>query len=170
RLGRRRAGPLARGRGRRPPGCRGGARARRRAALGARRHGATVPAAAGRRCPPGAVPRPAALPRHPASLAAVPGLLARPRPGRAGAPVGRWDRPTDTDADDAEPDLFDTLDESVAEPLDAVPELRRQLDAVAGSAEPGRLRLLLAAESAGALVAAEMHHDGLPWSAAEHDR
>lgn len=88
----------------------------------------------------------------------------------ARAPVGPWDRPTDTDADDAEPDLFDTLDESVAEPLDAVPELRRQLDAVAGSAEPGRLRLLLAAESAGALVAAEMHHDGLPWSAAEHDR
>jgi len=48
-------------------------------------------------------------------------------------------------------------------------ELTRQLAAVAGSAEPGRLRLLLAAESTGALIAAEMHHDGLPWVAAEHD-
>lgn len=49
-------------------------------------------------------------------------------------------------------------------------ELRAQLAAVAGSAQPGRLRLLLAAESTGALVAAEMAHDGMPWDAAEHDR
>ncbi|NCT89564.1 bifunctional 3'-5' exonuclease/DNA polymerase [Cellulomonas sp. APG4] len=53
---------------------------------------------------------------------------------------------------------------------DALSELRRQLAAVDGSAEPGRLRLLLAAESAGALIAAEMHHDGLPWDVEEHDR
>ncbi|WP_233201838.1 bifunctional 3'-5' exonuclease/DNA polymerase [Cryobacterium sp. Y11] len=49
-------------------------------------------------------------------------------------------------------------------------EFQRQLRAVAGSAEPGRLRLLLAAESAGALVAAEMRHAGLPWSADVHDQ
>lgn len=48
-------------------------------------------------------------------------------------------------------------------------ELRRQLDAVAGSLHPGRLRLLLAAESTGALIAQEMRHDGLPWDAATHD-
>jgi DNA polymerase I len=54
--------------------------------------------------------------------------------------------------------------------LDVATELRRQLDAVAGADEPGRLRLLLAAESTGALIAAEMHHDGLPWDAAAHDR
>ncbi|WP_414172425.1 bifunctional 3'-5' exonuclease/DNA polymerase [Clavibacter tessellarius] len=48
-------------------------------------------------------------------------------------------------------------------------ELRLQLQAVAGSAAPGRLRLLLAAESAGALVAAEMEHDGLPWDTGVHD-
>jgi DNA polymerase-1 len=38
------------------------------------------------------------------------------------------------------------------------------------AAHPARLRLLAAAESAGALAAAEMTHDGLPWNAAAHDR
>ncbi len=48
-------------------------------------------------------------------------------------------------------------------------EFARQLDAVAASAEPGRLRLLLAAESVGALIAAEMQHAGLPWRRDIHD-
>ncbi|WP_241991031.1 bifunctional 3'-5' exonuclease/DNA polymerase [Cryobacterium sp. Hh38] len=48
-------------------------------------------------------------------------------------------------------------------------EFRRQLDAVASAAEPGRLRLLLAAESAGALVAAEMRFAGLPWRTDVHN-
>ena len=48
-------------------------------------------------------------------------------------------------------------------------ELQRQLAAVAGADEPGRLRLLLAAESTGALIAAEMQHDGMPWSVETHD-
>lgn len=48
-------------------------------------------------------------------------------------------------------------------------ELRRQLAAVARSPRAGRLRLLLAAESAGALVAAEIQHAGMPWDAAAHD-
>jgi len=55
-------------------------------------------------------------------------------------------------------------------PADLLAELGAQLEAVAGSEQPGRLRLLLAAESTGALVAAEMAHDGMPWDAAEHDR
>ena len=38
-----------------------------------------------------------------------------------------------------------------------------------GSGAGGRFGLLCAAESAGSLVAAEMTHDGLPWSAEEHD-
>ena len=42
-------------------------------------------------------------------------------------------------------------------------ELRAQLAAVAGAADPRRLTLLLAAESQGALVAAEMQHAGVPW-------
>ncbi|MEW2510570.1 bifunctional 3'-5' exonuclease/DNA polymerase [Streptomyces sp. NPDC046870] len=36
------------------------------------------------------------------------------------------------------------------------------------TAHPGRMRLLTAAESAGTLVAAEMNHAGLPWSAEVH--
>ncbi len=56
--------------------------------------------------------------------------------------------------------------------LDPLPELADQLEAVAaaqGADAAGRLRLLLAGESAGALVAAEMHHAGLPWRADVHD-
>lgn len=52
---------------------------------------------------------------------------------------------------------------------DPVAELRTQNAAVAGSPHAGRLRLLLAAESAGALVAVEMYHAGLPWAADLHD-
>ena len=40
---------------------------------------------------------------------------------------------------------------------------------VAEAQHPGRFRLLVAAESAGALVAAEMGHAGLPWRADVHD-
>lgn len=57
----------------------------------------------------------------------------------------------------------------VTPPSSAALEFRRQLDAVASATEPGRLRLLLAAESAGALVAAEMRYAGLPWRADVHD-
>jgi DNA polymerase-1 len=48
-------------------------------------------------------------------------------------------------------------------------EFARQQDAVATSRDPGRLRLLVAAESAGALVAAEMTAAGLPWDRHAHD-
>src|SRR5699024_12268036 len=40
---------------------------------------------------------------------------------------------------------------------------------VDGAEQPGRLRLLLAAESAGALVAAEIMHVGLPGNSGEHE-
>lgn len=65
-------------------------------------------------------------------------------------------------ADDGADVPTDDVDETVA-------EWRRQLDAVRGSSAPGRLRLLLAAESAGALIAVEMRAAGLPWSVARHD-
>ncbi|MFD2765944.1 bifunctional 3'-5' exonuclease/DNA polymerase [Micromonospora eburnea] len=45
-----------------------------------------------------------------------------------------------------------------------------QLTRIAATAHPGRFRLLVAAESAGALVAAEMGAAGLPWRADVHDR
>ncbi|MCV2395427.1 bifunctional 3'-5' exonuclease/DNA polymerase [Actinotalea sp. M2MS4P-6] len=108
----------------------------------------------------------------------------------ATSPPGPWDAPPDHDAwhepDEvaAIPTLFDAVDEAgdgvgvspvggpagVDEPPDLLAELALQLDAVAGSAGPGGLRLLLAAESTGALIAAEIAHDGLPWDVAEHDR
>ncbi|MFC0674059.1 bifunctional 3'-5' exonuclease/DNA polymerase [Brachybacterium hainanense] len=60
---------------------------------------------------------------------------------------------------------------SVPHDLDAaLAELARQDRAIGTSTDPGRLRLLAAAESAGALVAAEMHGAGMPWDVAEHDR
>ena len=49
-------------------------------------------------------------------------------------------------------------------------EYARQRIAVETACDPGRLRLLLAAESAGGLVAAEMRAAGVPWDVVEHDR
>ncbi|WIE64784.1 bifunctional 3'-5' exonuclease/DNA polymerase [Curtobacterium sp. MCLR17_036] len=54
--------------------------------------------------------------------------------------------------------------------VDPVAEFRAQTEAIAGSTAPGALRLLVTAESAGALVAAEMLHAGLPWRADVHER
>ncbi|MER2137471.1 MAG: bifunctional 3'-5' exonuclease/DNA polymerase, partial [Arthrobacter sp.] len=48
-------------------------------------------------------------------------------------------------------------------------ELQDQLAAVAGSTERRRLTLLLAAESAGGLIAAEMEHAGIPWRRDLHE-
>jgi DNA polymerase-1 len=67
-----------------------------------------------------------------------------------------------------DPALFSIND--AAEHLRADLEDARQLAAVAASPEPGPLGLLLAAESAGALAAAEMTHAGVPWRAEVHDR
>jgi DNA polymerase-1 len=57
-----------------------------------------------------------------------------------------------------------------ADRLDPVAEHARQRTAVQTATEPGRLALLLAAESSGALVAAEMTHAGLPWRTDVHER
>jgi DNA polymerase I len=67
-----------------------------------------------------------------------------------------------------DPGLFPL--EDPADRLDPVAEHERQQAALAASSERGRLGLLLAAESSGALVAAEMTHAGLPWRADVHDR
>lgn len=89
----------------------------------------------------------------------------------ASASPGPWDGPRAGAPTAVAVSLFDDLP---AEPargtgLDVAAELHRQLAAVAGSDAPGRLRLLLAAESSGALIAAEMQHDGVPWSVDAHD-
>ena len=77
-----------------------------------------------------------------------------------------WDRLRPSTPSD--PALF-SIDDT-AEHLRADLEDARQLAAVAASAEAARLGLLLAAESAGALVAAEMTYAGVPWRLDVHER
>ncbi len=57
----------------------------------------------------------------------------------------------------------DTIDAALA-------EFDRQRSALATAKNPGRLSLLLSAESAGALIAVELSGAGVPWDVAEHDR
>jgi DNA polymerase-1 len=57
-----------------------------------------------------------------------------------------------------------------ADRLDPVAEHDRQQTTLAAAAQRARLALLLAAESSGALVAAEMTHAGMPWRADVHER
>lgn len=78
-----------------------------------------------------------------------------------------WGRPPAPARGDT---LFD-LDQAqdAAPPVSAAHAWQQQRAAIAAHAEPARLTLLAAAESAGALTAAEMRHAGLPWSAAAHD-
>lgn len=52
----------------------------------------------------------------------------------------------------------------------ALEEFDRQRAALAGARHQHRLALLLSAESAGALIAAELTSAGVPWDAEEHDR
>lgn len=102
-------------------------------------------------------------------------LVAEPEEIRA---ADAWDTPLDPHAPERESGatLFE-LDAGSAR-SDGVPhdigealtEFARQLAAIDASADPARLRLLVAAESAGALVAAELHEAGIPWDVAEHDR
>ncbi|MFI9487843.1 bifunctional 3'-5' exonuclease/DNA polymerase [Promicromonospora sp. NPDC052451] len=127
--------------------------------------------------PPPGGPTAAALTRperHPGSEPLFDlGEISAPRGGRettsrGRAAAGAGPRPAstgrDTGRDGAGPGG------AAADPLDPVAELSAQLLAIKDSADPGRLRLLLAAESAGALAAAEMHHAGLPWRGDVHDQ
>ncbi|HEY0118884.1 MAG TPA: bifunctional 3'-5' exonuclease/DNA polymerase [Cellulomonas sp.] len=88
----------------------------------------------------------------------------------ATAPAGPFDQPTPGEAGPVEDALF-VVDEPQAPPGEelCLAELVAQDQAVAAAAAPARLRLLLAAESAGALAAAEMHHAGVPWDTTAHD-
>ncbi len=80
----------------------------------------------------------------------------------------RWDlAPTVPDGAET---LF-AFDEVPAFGVDEVEaEWRTQLEVISASGDPGRLTLLITAESAGAMVAAEMHAAGLPWHRATHER
>jgi DNA polymerase-1 len=83
-----------------------------------------------------------------------------------GADTAAWD--TLQPVTEVVPGLF-PLDDP-ADGLDPAAELDRQDAALAGSTERMRLALLLAAESSGALAAAEMTFAGLPWRADVHER
>ncbi len=84
----------------------------------------------------------------------------------ATSPRDGWDRPTPAGrgASDA---LFELEPPSADD--NPVAEWMRQRAAVEGSTQPGRLALLLAAESVGALIAVEMRFAGIPWNPERHD-
>ena len=84
-----------------------------------------------------------------------------------GQESAHWDR-LGPAAAPSHPTLFAADD--TAEHLRADVEDARQLAAVAASTEATRLGLLLAAESAGALAAAEMTYAGVPWRTELHER
>ena len=84
-----------------------------------------------------------------------------------------WDRPTPEAPPPAREDrggLFELEPEVVTEHVDPVAEFLLQRATAAASVDPKRIGLLLAAESAGALVAAEMQFAGLPWRAERHEQ
>lgn len=84
-----------------------------------------------------------------------------------------WDvGPEDPDPEPKQATLFEleaprvtAVPQGIAETMT---EFERQREALAAS--PGQLALLVAAESAGALVAAELRSAGVPWDVAEHER
>ncbi|GLB65996.1 bifunctional 3'-5' exonuclease/DNA polymerase [Arthrobacter mangrovi] len=80
-------------------------------------------------------------------------------------------RPAEQPHRDDEQDQFTLFDQQPpSATIGAVlQELQDQLAAVAGSPRRERLQLLVAAESAGALVAAEMERAGLPWRRDVHE-
>jgi DNA polymerase-1 len=93
----------------------------------------------------------------------------------ARAAPSSWDRSStepagrskDTALFDLDPGQNEATADRAAE--DTLAEFSLQREAIAEAQDPRRLGLLLAAESAGALVAAEMMHAGLPWRAEVHD-
>jgi DNA polymerase-1 len=89
--------------------------------------------------------------------AGTPGAIAR-------LPSDGWD-----DAAAAAPD-DGALAIDFGTQLDPSAEFARQTAEIAASERPGALRLLITAESAGALAAAEMRHAGLPWSRQDHEQ
>ncbi|GAA4963123.1 bifunctional 3'-5' exonuclease/DNA polymerase [Actinoplanes utahensis] len=65
--------------------------------------------------------------------------------------------------------LFDTVPAGQVEIKDLLTVYEDQARRIQETGHPARFRMLVAAESAGALIAAEMGHTGLPWRADIHD-
>ncbi len=86
----------------------------------------------------------------------------------ATGPASSWDSPRGQERPRTGT-LFELDDVESRVEADPVAELLLQREAVGASAEPGRIERLLAAESAGALIAAELHFAGLPWRTDRHE-
>ena len=91
----------------------------------------------------------------------------------ATAPAGPWESAVPIDlAPPTGPSpgelLFEFDAKSAAPSVSSLDEWMSQREAIATSSDPNRINLLLAAESAGALIAVEMKHAGLPWNAELH--
>jgi len=86
----------------------------------------------------------------------------------ATAPRSVWDDPRKLASRPSDA-LFDFDEGPSIAHADPVAEFLDQRNAVTTSPEPARIDLLLAAESVGALIAAELTYAGLPWDAALHD-
>ncbi|WP_394555149.1 bifunctional 3'-5' exonuclease/DNA polymerase [Agromyces sp. MMS24-JH15] len=120
--------------------------------------------------------RPAWLPRGPAEAAA--GLTVAVVPSSAASSAGgapalfelsdHAAHPPQVQPGDAEP--AHRARDGVASAREVAAEHDRQESLIARSSSPGALRLLLAAESAGALIGAELAAAGVPWDADVHDR
>jgi DNA polymerase-1 len=107
--------------------------------------------------------------------AGQPSYLAAAAARRHGRPVPPASRPAASDG--PQPSLFDSpetpqdgLARAAATLADLVAVHAGQLTRVAAGPQPGRFGLLVAAESAGGLIAAEMSAAGLPWRADVHDQ
>jgi DNA polymerase-1 len=89
----------------------------------------------------------------------------------AGTSPGAWDGPVAVQREADAGALFDFDAGPVDDERDPVAEFAAQRAAVASASPDARsgLSLLIAAESAGALIAAEMTFAGLPWDAERHD-
>lgn len=99
-------------------------------------------------------------------------LVSDPTALRAAA---QWDvAGSEENPEPSAPTLFDVEETTPTgvpdDPDEVLAEFRRQQLAVRGSSDVARLRLLVAAESAGALLAVEMNIAGLPWDRGTHER
>ncbi|MEU4563334.1 bifunctional 3'-5' exonuclease/DNA polymerase [Actinoplanes sp. NPDC023936] len=94
-----------------------------------------------------------------AAIARIRGLPAPPDPPRPDAEPPGF----------AQAALFETASAPIVEIQDLLEVYGAQQRRIAETDHPGRFRMLVAAESAGALTAAEMGHTGLPWRADIHD-